>query len=736
MGGEQQAQQESPDAAARLARLFRPASVVLVGATDRSQWSIYTYDNLRTYSPHIAVHLVHPTQAVVHGQPAVPRVGAIGEPVDLAYVMVPTQAVLGVCGEIADAGIRNIVVLTAGFAEAGAAGADLQRRLVDLAHRRDLAILGPNGNGFINVAAGAAPYGLPIAPPLVGGPVGIVLQSGGLASSVLAAAQGGGVGISLLCSTGNEAMVSATDIMRYLVADEPTRVIAVFLESIRQPQEFWEVAQLALEAGKPIVAVKVGRSEAGVRTALAHTGALAGDDRVIDAAFRQLGIVRVDSLEEMLSTAGFLGYHPEVRGRRIAAVTPSGGACDLLADRASAEGLELPEFDKRTLEELTDFLPAYSNPHNPLDVTGYVVVDPRLALQALDIVGRGAPDRYDMILYATTLPRAAPADPRPVEARLDALTAARRRLPLPLLLQTAVAADLSPFAQELLAERGRYVLNGIELGTRAIGHAARYHERRDQWRAATRGVPARAVERPDGATGIWSEHRVRDLLTRHGIPTAPARLVTSAAEAADAAGAIGGPVAMKIASAQVPHKSEVGGVRLNVAPEQAGTVFSELAAALQQVRPDATLDGVLIGPMRAGGLELLVGVVADPAWGLVLSVGLGGVWVEVLGDLALRVLPVSRTDIRAMLDELRGAPLLHGARGTRPADIDRVVEVIDAVARLAEGLGPALDTLEINPMRVDGDVIEVLDALAVWRSQPDATLPDGPAPPHLQGGPT
>jgi acyl-CoA synthetase (NDP forming) len=286
------------------------------------------------------VHVVHPRHAEVHGQPALPSVAAIDGPVDLAYVMVPTSAAIEVVNEVADAGIHNLV-----------------------ARDRGLTLLGPNGNGFINVTGGVTPYGLPISPPLDAGPVGIVLQSGGLASAVLAAAQAGGVGVSLLCSTGNEALTSATDIIRYLVADDHTRVIAAFLESIRQPDEFKEVAELALRAGKPIVALKTGRTEAGARTALAHTGALAGDDRVVDAAFGQLGVIRVDSLEELLATAGYLGYHPGLRGRRLAAVTASGGACDLLADRASDDGLELPEFAPETLEELGGFLPSFSNPH-------------------------------------------------------------------------------------------------------------------------------------------------------------------------------------------------------------------------------------------------------------------------------------------------------------------------------------------------------------------------------------
>jgi acyl-CoA synthetase (NDP forming) len=690
----------------RLRSLFSPRSVALIGATDNSQWSVFTYANLRRYSPDVAVYMVHPTRRIVHGQPAHPSTAGIGEPVDLAYVMVPTRAVLEVVEQAADAGIRNFVILTAGFAEAGPEGVELGGRLETLATRRGLTVLGPNGNGFINVAGGVAPYGLPIAPPLIKGPAGIVLQSGGLAAAVLSGAQARGVGLSLMVSTGNEAFISATDIMRYLVHDEHTRVIAAFLESIRDPGDFRDVAEAALRAGKPIVALKVGRSEQGARTALAHTGALAGDDRVIGAAFEQLGVIRVDSLEEMLSTAGYLGYHPDVKGRRIAAVTPSGGACDLLADKAAGEGLDLPEFPPETLGELSDFLPEFSNPRNPLDVTGYVVVDPQLALQALEIVARRVTGRYDMILYSMSLPRIEPENLQPIVERLDALAEASERIPVPVLLQTSIVSDLPGYAQKLFEERGLYMLNGIELGVRAVGHGARYHERRDRYlsRGAVRRQPAGSP--PPGAAGVWPEHRVRGLLEAHGIPLAPARLATNAREAGEIAAGYGTRLAMKVAAAHLAHKSDVGGVRLDVDPPEAPAVYEQL------VHVTAGADGVLIGPMRPGGTELLVGVVRDAAWGKVLSVGLGGVWVEVLGDVAMRLLPVDEEDVLEMLAGLKAAPLLEGARHLGPTDRDELAKVIVRIARLAEAL--PLDAIEINPLRVDGRDIEVLDALVIW----------------------
>jgi acyl-CoA synthetase (NDP forming) len=705
----------------QLGAFFGARSVVLIGATDRSPWSIWTHANLRQYSPAVSVHVVHPHHDTVHGQAALKSIKELDGPVDLAYVMVPTSAVMEVMNEVADAGISNVVILTAGFGEAGPEGVELESQLVDLAHDRGLTVLGPNGNGFINAAGGVTPYSLLIAPPLEVGPVGIVLQSGGLASAVLAGAQARGIGLSLLVSTGNEALTSASDIMRYLIEDDQTKVIAAFLESIRQPEEFREVCELALQAGKPIVALKTGRTEAGAKAALAHTGALAGDDRVVDAAFHQLGVVRVDSLEELLNTAGYLGHHPGIRGRRIAAITPSGGACDLMADLASEEKLEFPDFPPETDKELKQLLPSFSNPQNPLDVTGYVVMDPMITLQSLEIVAREVAGNFDMVIYSATIPRAEAPNPAPVEERMDAVAEAGRNLAVPLVLQSLIYLDLAPYSRKLLADRGLYLVNGIEPGMRAIGHGARYHDRRDAWLATGPPIAAPTIEVPAGARGVWPEYLVRGLLEAHGIPVAPAQLATSAVEARAIAKEFGGVVALKVASSALAHKSDIGGVRLNVEVDEVMDAFDDLANLLATALPEAVFDGVLVGPMLTGGIELLVGVVTDPTWGKVLSLGLGGVWVEVLGDVALRVLPIGRDEITTMLSELRGAALLSGARGTRPVDMDRLVTVVYQIAQLAEGLGEALDTLEVNPLRVDGGDVEVLDALAMWRNEGDQT---------------
>jgi acyl-CoA synthetase (NDP forming) len=511
-------------------------------------------------------------------------------------------------------------------------------------------------------------------------------------------------------------MVTATDVLAYLVADERTAAIAAFLESIREPERFRELAEAALAAGKPIVALKVGRSAAGQQAALAHTGAIVGDVAVTRAALRQCGVVQVDSLEDLLTTAGLLAYERRPLGRRLAAVTPSGGACDLIADRATDEGIALPPFPEATVAALAEVLPAFSNPRNPLDVTGYVVVDSTISHRSLEAVVDGAEGTYDTILYQATVPTAPPPDPSLVLDRFRAVKATVDRSPVPVVVQSASPFDVSAYTRSVLDEVGLHILSGIEHGMTAIGNAIAWHERR----ARTKSLPPRGGGGPSAARtrGRRSEWEVRELLASGGVPLVPARLVASAEEAAAAARDLGLPAVLKVVSPDIAHKTEAGGVALDLrSAEDVAAAHDAVTASIRRAAPGARLDGVLVSPMRSGGVELLVSVRRDPAWGPVLAVGLGGIWVEALGDTALRLLPVAVEDVEEALGELRGAALLRGARGRPPVPARRVAEVALAIAGVAEGLGEELDTLEVNPLWAAGDQVEVLDALVVWRAE-------------------
>ena len=701
--------------AGQVRRLFNPRSIALIGATDKSRWSWSIFGNLKLHGFGGPLHLVNPRGVPVHGQQSYPSIADLPAPVDLAFVMVPTSAVLGVLAEVADAGISSVVLLTSGFAEVGEEGAELERQVADLARRRGLTILGPNGNGFINAAASITPYGLPIDDPLLRGPVGVVLQSGALASSVLTFAQSRNVGVSLLVSMGNELMVSMTDVMRYLIDDDATRVIALFIESVRHPAEFIALAREALAAGKPIVAIKVGRSQTGARVAKAHTGSLVGDDAVVDAVFRQNGVIRVDCLEDLIITAGLLAATGPLPGNRFGFVTASGGASEIIADRAEDEGIEIPEFAASTVGRLRQVVPEFAATQNPVDVTGYILVDRNLLRNALTAVHDDP--SLDALVVVSDLPRTLPADPTLIIDGFRQTGEVIRRSAKPIVVMGNTLTEITPVGREVASQTGYPgVLGGIHHGLTALGRAVRWSElyRAPAVPQPLPAVPLPALTVPDETGDSWSEYRASAFLAEHGIPVVPTVLAADPQAAVAAADAVGYPVVVKLAADAVEHKSDIGGVKVGLRNRaEVAAAYADVVRAGEEAGADVA--GAVVQPQRAGGIELLVGIVTDPVWGQVLAVGLGGVWVEILRDTALLVLPVDRDQIRQALRSLRGAPLFDGPRGTEKADLDAVADAIAAAAALAGRLGDRLEALEINPLLVRGSQVEALDTLITWR---------------------
>ncbi|MGH3183848.1 MAG: CoA-binding protein, partial [Streptosporangiaceae bacterium] len=325
----------------RLREFFAPRSLAVVGASDASGWAQFIVASSAATGFSGPLIPVHPEHQTVFGRPAVRSLRDLAEPVDLAFIMVPADAVPGVIDDAGSAGVRNAIVLAAGYQEAGPEGRDRQARLAAQAAAHGIVLLGPNCLGFLNAHASAGPFALTVPLPLRPGPVGVALQSGALASVVLAFARSRAIGVSTLVTLGNESMVSTADVLDYLVDDAQTRVICLFLEEIREPERFARAAEKAARAAKPIVALKAGASPVGQVAALAHTGALAGDDAVVDAVLRQFNVIRVTSIEELVGTAGLLGYDRWPRGRRMGVLTASGGACGIIADRASAQDIQI-----------------------------------------------------------------------------------------------------------------------------------------------------------------------------------------------------------------------------------------------------------------------------------------------------------------------------------------------------------------------------------------------------------
>ncbi|HEX6483988.1 MAG TPA: acetate--CoA ligase family protein [Ktedonobacteraceae bacterium] len=702
----------------RLHTLFEPRSIALVGASDKSTWSLMIHVGLTQGGFDGKVYYINPRNPTVHGQPAVARLTEIEEPVDLCYIMVGTDAVLPVIQDMIAAGIHNAVVLTGGFAEQDEHGGELQEEITRLAAGHDLAIIGPNCMGYINIARHTEAMATLPERPLLSGPVALISQSGALGGMMLNYAHTQNVGLSMLVSTGNEATVSVTDALQYAVEDEATKVIALFMETIREPGRFVRIARQAFEHGKPIVTLKAGRSEVTARVALTHTGALTGDDRVIDALFRQLGIVRVNSTEELVLTANAFAKAGQLLGRRLGIVAISGGACDLAADLAEDAGIVLPIFTEQTKSDLRALLPVLGPVNNPLDVTGAAMNNQDLMGNLLGVVTHDP--QLDAVLCLMELPADETPQSRFMMNILAGIGQALDRSPIPAFLLQMSSNDVRRSGRNFLERNAiPFLSGGLRILIPAIGKLMDWTEQYRAAQALEHETPAEAVSAirlETAAVGSWSEYQARAFLQQHEIPVIPSTLAASDDEAVGVARAMGLPVALKIASPDIVHKSDIGGVKLGLQSEEAvRSAFAQVISSSRALTPAPRVEGVLVSPMRTGGVELLLGVTRDATWGQVLAVGMGGIWVEVLKDTSLRVLPVRREDVRAMIAELQGVKLLQGARGSKAADMDALVEVIYRVAKLAQSLKADLEALEINPLRVDGSQIEALDAVITWR---------------------
>ena len=699
-----------------VAALLHPRSIVIVGASEKSRWSRTAYDNLTLGGFGGEVHLVNRRGGVIHGQRAAERCTAIGAPLDLGIVLVPAPAVLDAIDDLGRAGVRSAVVLTSGFAETGGAGVDLQEKLRQSAREHDMGLLGPNSLGFINFADNVIAWATPIRVPSRRSGVAIVSQSGATAFFLAELAYQQDIGLSYVIATGNEVDLDASSFLDYFVDDPHTRAIALFIETVRDPDKFLRIAKRALQIGKPIVVLKVGASAITAKAAAAHTGALVGDDRVFDGICRQFGIIRVRSIEELLATADIVARSGELRPGGLCVISNSGGICEIAADAAHIAGISLPQLAPSTAAALRGLLPGFATAHNPLDLTGGI--EPEQCEAAIRALGEQR--EFAAILCVWY---AIPVCGHEESARLTQLhhhlSKGLNESGITGLLVSYTHTQVNDHAKRIVEQtHAPYLACGLDRAISGLAGAFWWSECRRR----------AAVERPgdDSCRQVVgerpsSERAALEFLARNGVPVVPATLATDEVQAVAAAKAYGGLVVLKIASPDIGHKSDIGGVALNLDGEHAvRTAFRRVMEAAHAQAPHARFEGIVVSPMRERGIELLVGLSRDPQWGPVLAVGLGGIWVEALQDVSLRVLPTHVGDIRHMLTELRGASMLAGQRGVPAADLDAVAAAIARIAEAAVRLGPDLLAMDVNPLWVRGDRVEALDALFVWQERPPA----------------
>ena len=691
--------------------LFNPRSVAIVGASGNNPWTRLVVDTLRNLGFDGSVFYVNRRGGDVMGEVAYTSCSAIGKPVDAAFVAVPAAALEEALDDIADAGIRFGVVVSSGFAETGGAGATEQERIFARAANRGLRLLGPNSLGAVNLVDRSALSALPVPlPVLPGGRIALISQSGATAGLLAQQAHRQNIGLSHIVALGNEAMIDLADVLAYAVEQPSVKAIALFAETIRRPERFLAVAERALELRKPIVVLKVGSSPLTAEVAQAHTGALVGDDRVFNAVCAQYGLVRVESLEQLLVTASVLAHLGPLEDKGFAAVSISGGACEVMADAGSAAGVRFTRFAPATLERLKGVLAEFGAAHNPLDITGAAMAKPEMLKEVLEILGQD-PD-VGLLGCTFDMPSTAQLTHTFSLAMLDNTLRGFASAKCPTILLEQTMKDTSDHARSLMTTHEvPFLAPGIDSTMRAISHAYTWSSRLHGERSRKTPVPALSSERP------VTERAALDYLASHGVPVIPATVVRSADEAFEAATHLAGAVALKILSPDIFHKTEVGGVALDIrTPEQARKAYEEIMASVSSHAPNARIEGVIVSPMRTNGIELFVGVAKDPMFGPVLAVGLGGIWVEAMSDTSLRLLPVEARDVKEMLGELKAKKILEGYRGAPPVDLNKLSDVIAHVGNAALALGEDMATLEVNPMYVRSDTIEALDALVVWRN--------------------
>ncbi len=687
---------------ASLRPFFRPRSVAVVGASrDPAAIGHRLLDAVIRGDFQGVVYPVNPKAAAVRSLRAYPSVRALPEAVDLAVIAVPRDAVLGVVDDCAARGVRALVVISAGFAEVGAEGAALQKALVEKVRGYGQRLIGPNCLGLLTTdpAVRLNATFVPDFPPP--GNVAMSSDSGALGLAALAAAGRLGLGISACVSVGNRADVSSNDLLEYWEEDPATEVILLYLESFGNPRRFARIAR-RVSRRKPVVAVKAGRTRAGRRAAGSHTAALAAADVAVDALFHQTGILRADTLEEMLHLAAALASQPLPPGRRVAIVTNAGGPAILCADACEAAGLTVPELSGATRARLAAFLPRTASLGNPVDMIASAgAADFGQTIRT--VLGSGEVDA--LIAIGVDAGACPPADV--ARAIAEGAAAAHQgdatgRPVLACLMPDQVGRSLAGPGKERVP-----CYPFPEAPARVLGKAAAHAE----WRARPPGtVPeldrldlaaarARCQEAlAQRGAGWLSTAEARAVLEAVGLPVAPGGVARTADEAAALARGLGFPVAVKLASQRLTHKTEIGGVRLGLGDEAAvRRAFAEIEGRLERDGNRDAMEGVLVQPMVAGSAEVLVGVTHDPLFGPLVAFGLGGVHVEILGDVCFRVTPLTDRDAAEMVRGIRGARLLEGYRGHPPADLAALEDVLLRVSRLTEAV-PEIGELDLNPV--------------------------------------
>ncbi len=711
-----------------IGKLLWPKSVAVVGASsDTHGLRGRIFEIIRSHPFAGNVYPVSRSAAEVQGVKAYPSIEVLPEVVDLAILIVPATYVAAELERCGRAGIKAAAILSSGFAEEGETGTRMQREVAAIAHRYDMAVSGPNSEGFANIAAALCANFSPAsdksagpltpARPLGRGQVSVISQSGGLGFAFLDRARPRNIKFRYIATTGNEAALEISDFVDYMLDEGETAVFLLLIEAVRTPEKFKRVAEKALKAGKPLIVGKIGQTEPGRRAAASHTAVLAGSQAAYRAIFDRYGLIEGRDFDEMLDVAAaFLACGDRMpAGRRVGICTASGGAGIWMADACAAAGLDVPVLDAATRTALDAYVPSYGTTQNPVDSTAQGVQKLGYA-QFARLVAQSP--SVDGVIVVITARRSAF-----LEADLPKLKDLARECPKPVFMWTYTLPAERTI--EILNEAGNPLFTGAPGCARTMRAMADYRALRERsLQPANVGAPASAPRTKvasllAASPLVLSEYRARALLAAYGIGTEnPGELAHSGDEAAAKAQPMGRVVALKVQSADIPHKTEAGAVALNLAGADAvRAAYDRVLSAAKRYAPTALIDGVLVQPMAPPGREVILGVNRDPTWGLLLMIGLGGFLVEALDDILLAPVPLDTAGARALIGRLKAAAVFGRYRGLPPADVDALADLMVRLSQFAADHADQIDSIDLNPVIVHGEGkgVSVVDALIVKR---------------------
>jgi acetyltransferase len=659
--------------------LFKPRSVAMIGASATP--GKLGYDilyNLIHAGLKGPIYPINPKADELLGLKVYKDISSLPYPPDLAVIVIPARMVPGTIEECGKAGVKAAIVVTGGFAEAGADGEKLQAEMAGKARLYGVRVVGPNCQGI-----NSPHYHLCASWPLITtrGKIAFISQSGTVGAALIDWASQDQLGFSVFVSLGNRADVDESDCIRYFNADPNTKVIALYMEGVKRPAVFLE--SLA-KASKPIVILKAGRTARGGVAAESHTKSLAGNDAIYEAIFRKYKVHRADNLEELYDFAKALAYMEKPSGKRLLNISSSGGAAILAIDEAEKLGFEIPAPTQALKDRLRAFLPSHCGVSNPIDLTGDAISDPSLYSKVI----QEAKSDYDtsVVIFGD-----------PIHGASDIVTGKGE------LIIFCGGADVEREETRFLHQKGIPVYPTPERGIRALYQLVRF----DEERRARKAAHAAASETP---LNLMPAGKAAALLKKYRIPAVDAKLATSSKEAIVLAKKFKKAVALKIASADLSHKTDVGGVRLNLAKlSEVKDAFEEILKNVKKEAPKARIEGITVSPMaRPGGMEVILGMIKDPQYGPALMFGLGGIFTEIYKDVQFCLLPATEKTFRQMIRNIKGYPILAGARGMKPRDEKALIDVMKALAKLVKDQ-PEIDQIDLNPILVYEKGVSVVD---------------------------